>query len=351
MTEEKQIDLYDFVHRYLERAGALVEKPGYALLEAMLPQEAAQLLGEEYLTAAFDYEIARENEASTFITYGSPLLDAMVSAARDYGRFCRLYWPGSSFTPPSNLEKRLSDAITFSECRSPKIEMVLSMEMVFWSFFFRASFSSFEKIEQVFSITLDGVTGLPSPNFEDCWQRIVPVESPSYQLPTAEGMLDLSRLYQAACKHIEPVIEARATDFRQTATRLKDRELDRMRMYYEESSREIQHKMKTSLDPARLDRLQKQLSALDSDRRRREDDTHERYAVEAELELDYLLACHVPCARVSITLQNRNRFINHNLTYNPVIEAFEAPACAQCGLPSRILVPNNDGNLVCPTHR
>jgi hypothetical protein len=102
MAVEKQIDLHDFFYRYLLRSGALVEKPGYALLEAMLPEEPARLLGEEYLMAAFDYEVAQENKNSTFVTYGSPLLDAVVSASLNYGRFCRLYWPGSNFTVPDN---------------------------------------------------------------------------------------------------------------------------------------------------------------------------------------------------------------------------------------------------------
>lgn len=348
---EKQIDLHDFFYRYLLRSGALVEKPGYALLEAMLPEGPARLLGEEYLMAAFDYEVARENENCTFITYGSPLLDAVVSAAGDYGRFSRLYWPGSSFTVPSNLEKRLADTVDFLECRPPKIDSVFILEMIFYSFFFHASFSSFEKTDQVFYVTLDGSTGLPSPNFESRWERMVPVESPPYELATAAGILDLPWLYHSACKFIEPMVEAQASALRRTATRLKNKEINRMEMYYEESRREIQQKMKTGMDPVRLERLQKQLSALESDRQRRKEDTCQRYAVEAELRLDYLLACHTPCARVSITLQNRNRFIKCNLTYNPIIEAFEIPACAQCGLPSRSLVPDREGRLVCLEHR
>jgi hypothetical protein len=64
------------------------------------------------------------------------------------------------------------------------------------------------------------------------------------------------------------MVESQAAAFRQTAAKLMKKELSRMEMYYEESRREIQQKIKTGLDPVRLERLQKQLSALDSDHQR-----------------------------------------------------------------------------------
>lgn len=98
MIKVPDFSLEDFLTACLERAGALVEKAGFALRETLLPDDLASHFGGSHMMLAFDHEAAAETPGSVYVTYGSQLLDTSVRLALDYGRYTDLYWPGD---PPS----------------------------------------------------------------------------------------------------------------------------------------------------------------------------------------------------------------------------------------------------------
>jgi len=349
MNRNHDYSLENFLCSFLNRAGAVVEKPSYGLAEVLLPDELAKALGKEELTLAFDYEVAAETPESTFVAPGSPLLDTAVRLASSYGRYTRHYWPGSEPGYPKNLEQKINKTVDYLQCRAPRIAGHHIAENVYYIFYFLAVFRSFEKTEEIFPVAINGHTGLPYPPFEEYWQKIIPRETPLYRLGRAE-LYPVRDLYGAACREVEQQVRKRSLFLRDNAARLLQRELEKTGRYYQETISELQQKIAESNEPSKKERLQNQLEAARVDWQRRQDDIASRYNLEVELKLDHLVACCVPCLFVKVEIQHKNIFNRQTLVYNPLTGEVEIPPCSLCGKPSRVLKPNESGQLVCPEH-
>ena len=99
-------------------------------------------------------------------------------------------------------------------------------------------------------------------------------------------------------------------------------------------------------------RLKKQLEAARADRKRRQEDITVRYEVEAEIRLDHLLACCVPCLFIKLEIQHKSTLLQHTVSFNPATGEIEIPACPRCGKAARLLVPDiKKGSLSVPNTR
>ena len=338
-----------FVTSTLDRAGAVVEKPGYGLTEALLPEELVTEFAREELLLAFDYEVAQENPESTFVTPGSPLLDSVVRLARDYGGFTSLYWPGAGIKTPRNLEQKISEAVDYRYCRHPAITETWTEDNIYYGFYFLCTFYSWEKREEIISAVINGHSGICCPDFEEQWKDVVPLESPEYQLGQAETR-PLQDLYQSACQHVGSRAQEKGRIFQEQQSKLGERELARTERYYAETLKELNRKITSTNDTLKKQRLKKQVEATRADWEFREKDIISRYQVDAELFLDHVVAYHVPCTFVRLEMQHKKEILQHTLLFNLLSREFEPPACPRCGMTARQLFPDNCGGLICSRH-
>lgn len=334
---------------FLKRSGALVEPTGYGLLETVLPEELAEHFKDDHLLLSFDYEVAGENPESTFVTYGSSLLDIATDLALGYGHYISLYRPQTGVTPPRDLEQKIMAGLEFLRCRPPRVIHQWMVDHLFLEFNFRCIFRSYEKTEALVPVVIDGYSGLPKASFSELWKYVVPVTKPDYRLPVAD-MLPLPRLHQQACRQVEMQVRQLAEPICQSAAALKEKELAKISSYYEQSAREIERKISATDDAFKKGRLEKQLAATMRDRELREEDPATRYTVETEVRLDHLVAYHLPCVHIKLEVQHKNELYNQIVVYNPYSNDIEDPACPVCGEPARRLIPGDAGRLICTTH-
>ncbi|MGI9861132.1 hypothetical protein SDD30_07070 [Moorella naiadis] len=337
----------NLVTAYLKHAGAVVEPAGYALFQVLLPEELIPAFGSEELLLAFDYEVADETPGSTFVTHGSHLLDTTVRLALDYGRQTALYWSGKLPALPRSLEERLSTRLEFRHCRPPRIEASWVAENIYYGFYFRCVFRSFEKTEAVIPVFIDGCQGLPAPAFTREAENLFLLEEPEYQAAPAP-MRPLADLYLVARQELGQLVQQQARPLQQTALRLQERELAKVRSYFTETAAEIRQKLAASSDPDKKARLEQQLAATQTDQERRLQDTRTRYQVEVDARLDHLVAYHLPCIFIRLNLQHKTFNLAQTLIYNPLQGDIELPACPRCGRASSCLVPTAAGQLLCP---
>lgn len=348
MTLPVNTDLKSFVTAFMERSGGLVEEAGYALVQTLVPENLAAQLGEHQLLA-FDYEVARENPEAVFVTYGSQFLDQVARMASAYGRFAAEYHPAVKLRPNRRFDREIAERIEFSRCRPPRVVHQRSAEHVFWRFFFLAVFHSFERTEELIPVTVDGYTGLPVPDFERWWSGVVPTVEPEEKMAVAEG-LPLEDVYAAGGRVAEQEATAKACALQQGAVRQMAGELAKIRAYFGQTVRDTEQKLTAVGDPARKERLEKQLAAVRADWQRRENDCRDRYAVGVELRLDHLVACHLPRLHLQVEAQSKDRLFTTTLLYNIPAARIEQPVCPLCGKTVTRLVPFNDGRLVCSEH-
>ncbi|MHB8125397.1 MAG: hypothetical protein ACYDEJ_07080 [Desulfitobacteriaceae bacterium] len=346
MSEQGMVSLQSFVTTYLQRTGAVMDQPSYAYLEALLPEKIVQHLGSEHLLLAFDYEVAGENAGSQFVTHGSQFLDKVTeSTINSYGRFTVLYRPGSPPQLPRNFEQKILAKLEFRRCRTPKVSMQIVEEYVYFGFYFRCIFRSYEKSEEILTIVMNGNNGLVQPDFPVWWQKIVPSERPEYTLSQASRW-SVEELYKTACQEIEKAAQAQAAKIVAEVAEIKQRELAKIASYYRELTTELKRKLEGTEDSDKKNRLVKQLAATEADQERRVKDANERYGVEVEASLDHVIAYHVPCVRVKLEIQHKGEVLYYTVLYNPLAGEIETPICESCGRPIVCLVPDK-GRLVC----
>ncbi len=348
MIKISEYGLEDFVTASLRRAGAVVEKAGFAAREVLLPDELAPLFKGNHLVMAFDHEVASEMPGSAYITYGSQLLDELVRMAMRFGRYTDLYWPGDPPSVQKKIDRQVNESIEFVRCRPARQVVLQALDHVFYAFVFRCSFRSFEKTEDIVTVVVDGYSGCVRPDFTEAWKNSVPIEIPGYKLPSAE-VRPLADLYQAACREAESQALRRGADLRRSARSALRGELARIAGYYKETMIELEKKM-AAVEGEKKERLGKKIEAVIADWKRRDKDAAQRYQLEAELRLDHLVACHLPCLHAKMEVQHRDRFLYQPVVYNPLSARVEAPACPRCRRPTRRLVPDGSGVFICPDH-
>lgn len=339
--------LENFVNSCLERAGALVERPGYALTEALLPDELVPLFNQGHLLLAFDYEVAGETPGAAFVTYGSPLLDNVARLARQWGKHTRLYWPACNYQPPANLEERVRSGVSYLNCRPPRVILHRTRENLFLGFFYRCVYRSHDKREEMVQVIINGYSGQPQDDhFMRGWESSLPLEEPDYTLAPA-SRLPGEELYRRTYPRVEGVVREQALQVKEASRNLMARELDKIKSYYLETTRDLERKKAVAPDQAKVVRLEKQLAATRADWKRREEDIAERYQVEVDVYLDHLVSYRAPCEFIKVQVQHKKNVLEQELIYNPVTGNIEAPACAGCNKAVRALVPGPEEKLVC----
>lgn len=345
MSLPDKLDLRSFVTSFLERTGAVQDETGYALVETLLTDELTPHFGEQMLLA-FDYEVARENPESTFITYGSPILDTMARLAVNYGRYTVLHCPDLGLSQTRRFDREVIGKLEFLRCRQPRAVFQWPAEHVFWRFYYRTVFNSYEKTEELLPVTLDGYTGLHVPDFDSWWGTIVPTQARQYKLTSAESR-PLKDVYTEACKIAETLAGDKARALQRRTTNQMTAELDKVATYYSQTIEDLNKKMAAAEDTVKKERLQKQLAATRADWQRREKDTLERYAMEVELYLDHLVACHLPRVHIKLELQHKDRILNTTVLYNPLASRIELPICPLCRKPTARLTPDPEDRFIC----
>lgn len=325
-----------------------MERPSYGLLEVLVPQELTGPLGAEELLIAFDYEVARETPGSIFIAHGSAVLDTAVRLAGNYGLFTAHYFPGREVNRPKNLDQKISNAVDYLHCRTPRVVSRHLAENVYYMFNFLCAFRSFEKTEEIVPVTINAFNGVPFSHFEDSWQNIIPVERPVTQLAQAQTH-PVRDLYKVACREVEQQAGEHSLRYRKAGVHLRQKELEKTERYYRETLTELGKKLAESSDRVRRQKLQDQLAATRADWRRRQEDIVARYDLEVEVRLDHLVACHIPCLFLQVEIQHKTRIMRQTLVYNPLNGEVEVPPCPRCGKPAPLQIPDGKGGLIC-TH-
>ena len=347
MLYEETPRLQKFLMDYLQRAGALADQTGFAALEVLLPEDLVGHFGEEQLLLAFDYEVAEENEGSLFITHGSPFLDkAVESVLQNFGRCTTSYRSGPPPELPRNFEQKVLAKLEFQRCRPPKVSMHTVEEYVFYGFYFRCTFRSHEKSDEIVSIILNGSNGQAQPDFLFHWQKNVPTEEREHSLLRARIMPEAA-LYKMACQEAEQAVQARAERILAQGAGQKRKELAKIASYYSELVAELQKKLVATEDSVKKGRLEKQLTATLADQVRRENDASERYGVEVEIRLDHVVTYHSPCIWVKLELMHKDKVLFYQILYNPLYNGIETPVCEHCGQQTLRLVPDKEGHFVC----
>jgi len=389
-------ELADFVLSYCQEAGAIVEPPAYGVYEVLLPDALAARLGvpayqrfafedtplvlPPVLRSAQDENLPSGGTAGadevTRLSYGHPLVEDLVEAARQVPACTRLY------VNAVRLDKRgLADlarqALSFPNARLVEVvgrsnepEMESPALGYYVRFNFKAALITDEKREQLLSVLMDAQGGYAveelaeidllttletMPAFEH-----LPVMPPVW-LPggeplsrqALEGLLE--RAKGAALDELAEPLES----LQRRAARFLELDRARLEQYYDDMQRDLKRRLeRAAADPSRLRQaqpsgsgqhrrqaLEDKLVAVQAEREAKLADAEAKYRLRVELELINLLVIAQPRLVLPVKIENRTASVTRPVVWNPLLHRIEPLTCDVCGRASSRLFLCTGGHL------
>lgn len=187
----------------LAEAGAVVEARSYGETDVLLPDGLARQLGvASMVTLTFDSEVHRDHPETLLVSYGHPLVDALIGyTLRGRRGFCQ-YVEVTTAELDAREARILALAaqrVHFEKCRAPKLVATRPIVMNDFAFAFRLQVQSAARIEESVTVWLDG-RGLQSPEFaahygRRLWESSCPPSLAQMMMAPPEA---LDRLYVKA---------------------------------------------------------------------------------------------------------------------------------------------------------
>jgi len=377
-------ELADFVLNYCREGGAIVEPPAYGVHEVLLPDELAARLGlSAYQRFAFDDVLAADKLAAeangagkvTHLSYGHPLVESLIEAARQATACTRLY-VNAVRLDKRGLASLARKALSFPNARLVEMEGQTESRTLghYVRFNFKAALITDEKREQLLSVLMDAQGGYAVKELAEI-ERLTTLETtpgfehlpvmPPVWLPgtrkrgMAEGAeTPLSR--QALEGLLERAKRAALDELAEPLDNLQRRaarflELDRARLeqYYDDMQRDLKRRLEraadgdpsTSSGQRRRKALEDKLGAVQIEREAKLADAEAKYRLRVELELINLLVIVQPRLILPMNAVNRTATVTRTVVWNPLLHRIEPLTCDVCGRASTRLFLCTRGHL------
>ena len=357
-------ELENFILRFLESQGALLDRPAYGLIDVVLPDEVSRQLGVDgYLRLTFEEEVAATHPEAIHLTYGHPLVDRITEVTRGMGHAVHWYINQVRLEKPDlfgviRREIGLANARLQPEKGSqprPQLHHYLR-------FNFKVAFVTDEKQEELVSILMDVNSGQPAWELDDAWDRVFLEREPDLpdipqaplawhpdksgdSSPLSRETLRLlqERAARAVARKAAPTLEALQ---RRTARHL-ELAMARLQTFYDETEADLRRRLAHTEDERRRRSLEEKLAFAQADREAKLADIRAKYRLRLVLELINVALISQPKLALTVRMENRYASIRRDIIWDPLLHRVEPLLCDVCQTPTFHLHLCVNGHLAC----
>jgi hypothetical protein len=315
------------------------------------PQVYDLLVGPEITRVAFDPEALPEHPRAQLASLGSPLIDQLLADAASRWSSTRLYRIGLNLHP-HDLGTRVRRAIALPEGWALRVEQARRMHFPQTVFYFKATFSSDQKEEELLAIGVDlhylrevrQLDALTAPG------RLS--EVPEAPLPEAPHS-SLAAGYRLARDHAARSFSALANVRRREGASRVERQIARMIDYYAQLRQEAREFAERSAarvgeaDTHAADRAAARIEAIDREEHLRTAELRQKSTVRVQVKLAGLMVIAQPKLLLHLVAETSGRpAAPLQAVWDPLSESLEAISCPHCAHPTFEFRANRTG-LVC----
>jgi hypothetical protein len=337
-----------FLRDYVETVGGAWDEVEPQVYDVLLPGEVPGAGESGLVLLTFDPEAIPEHPGSQLASFGTPLVNALLSDAMRRGQAANFYLIGLNLNP-HNLPGRLRAGLHLApplELRFERVRTLHFTQAVYW---FRAEFVSDQKEQIVSPVAVDLHYGREVRHLDDLLQPSRLSEQPSQPLPEARR-LSLAEGHAVAREQaLRSFITLANMRGRELADR-RDRQIERMTRYYADLRTELEEQASRARNPEEAaTRLAERRAAIDREEQVRIAELNQRSALRVQVRLLQVLLIQQPKLLVHTGVgPEKGPFEPLELVWDPLTEALEAPPCPECGRPTFDLERNRLGHVVCP---
>jgi hypothetical protein len=347
ITESSHSPLEEFLRGYTDVAGGMWDEVEPQVYDLMLPGR-GPTHEPEMVRLVFDPEAIPEHPGAQLASYGTPLVDRLLTDAVDRGRHLVLYKVGLNLAP-RGLEGQLRRAVTLPSGFAITIERSRALHFPQAVFWFEATFVSDQKEQDLLTVAIDAHYGRQVRHLERLLDRLHLAAKPWSPLAEAPHP-GLAATYPIARDRVVRTLSALAnTDQRELGERLH-RQLERIGRYYRDLRAEVEEqaqKARNRDDPARF---ASRLEALTREEDLRSAELRRKSQLKVHLRLLNLLVVHQPKLLLRAAVVSAGSVVGRlDWVWDPLIESIEAAVCPECRRPTFEFGVTLQGRLVCAT--
>jgi len=312
----------------LTRGGAIVDSgPGQAL-DVMAESALRGVLGlREFERLSFEPGVA----GATFIDYDAPLLDRLASVVNGLGRVARVQ-PPTVARKPIDAAAMIDRGVTIHN-GVHRYHSHVAVDATYVGATFEYTVLADERMGGVVTTWVNPATRSTA-SFES---KIDPTSLPD-DPDAAKASEQTDRLaapWPLAVASARAWIAPGIADFLERLRRRRERDVRRLREYYEEIDLEIRRKLsRPRLDD---DLRRRELDRLDATHRAfhaRGVEVADRYRVRLHLSPIGVWLCRLPAYYITVMLMRRNAAAKTVFSWNPIDGRVESRACDGCLAPT-----------------
>lgn len=336
--------LEDFVLAYVEETGGVWEDVEPQVYDLLLPLAD----GQKIVRVAFDPEALPEHPGSQLASFGTPLIDSLLTDAVHRGRFARFYLVGLNLNP-HDLASRVRRSLTLGPEMSFRIDQVRAMHFAQAVFWFQAAFISDQKEMEILPAGMDLHYGRQTRHLDQLLDHARLAPQPSIYLPEARR-LSLASAYPVAREEVLRTLAAHANARQREMSERVEKQIGRMNTYYADLRSEVEEQSRRA--EARgdaVDKFAERRAALDREQRSRVTELRQKSTLRLQMRLLTLLVVQQPKLLLRLALLGGNREIaTVEAVWDLLTETLEALPCPTCHRPTLALDRSRFGRLVCP---
>lgn len=342
MNYDGDIDLRFFTRDFIRTHGGVVEDQGLAM-DAVLPEELAEELSvSEYLNLQFGTEGQGEGK----IYYGSPLLEKMVTVAREQipVTSCSLRF---DYLKTAGFDRLIQERFHFRNGvgKVGKTAPTLSEYVLLHCSYLAQSDEQKEGLltrvynRETFvdvSAMADGLAGVEM----DFTDKATPVSLSRKEIKRIE------KLVQNGAK-IALAIELK--DFEASMNRRYRRDVKNLNEYYTALQQEMEKNLKRSgLSESLISDRKEKIELIPAELAAKTDDLFKKYSIRIKLKLGGAMLLKSPVVKIFFKVSVGRKKKTITLQYNPVMKSIEPLQCRQCGFDTFKPFFGENMKILCP---
>jgi hypothetical protein len=339
--------LENFLIEYVDAVGGLADEIEPQVYDVLLPDaDAPQRI-------AFDPDALPEHPSAQLFTFGSTLLDDLLTRAQQRGQIGWAFLDDVHLHPHA-LAQRITREVILPEAITLHVENTRPLYVTHSVFWFQVTYLGEEKEQALFPLTIDRYYGRQARYLDQLLNGERFTDTRRWAFADAK-LLPLAQAYPVARDAIVRTVRAEMnTRQHQTQTRLLE-QTERMKKYYADLRAELDDRIeKAQVRGDEAESLRLRQDALNREEALRLDELARKAQLRVELQLVNLLHIKIPrlFIRTQVTAKPRSAPTLHpgllTLTWDPLTEKTDALVCPNCQRPTIELRVNRLGGLHCP---
>ena len=339
--------LKDFVREVIETKGGIAEEKEKGVLEVLLPKNVGKdLFGKEYERFSF----LSDRKQTKFITYGSPLLDKVISLTEDTGKKARFFVEDIHLKKKS-LTSLIEDNFDFPNAR--KLGSLIDREIIcsYLLINFRVSIISDERREEIVTTVVDEHT------LRIGRETVNPILKLLYRKETSPKNIKrypivkrypIEKVYERAKKAAILNLDQSLKEVEESSLRRLQRDITRLWNYYKDLKKEIKKRRMKNPYPEKREELSSKMKAVEMEFERKKQDLVDKYSLKVTLEPINACRVYLPKIVTDYEIQRKTSKKKLEFFWNPLTEEIEPLVCEACLKDTYAMYLCNELHLICP---